>query len=55
MTNTLEYGQWGTYNGQRYMIVNWTLDHIALFIDGKAVLVHADKVTEITDYMDVTK
>lgn len=59
---TLEYGQWATYNGERYMITDWEPETtiVVLFVPATGKLnIHSNlfikfaELSEISDYLAV--
>jgi hypothetical protein len=49
----MEYGQWVTYAGKRYMITDWTAEDVQLWHSerGTGFWVGRHHVTEVSDFM----
>ena len=47
----LEYGDWCTIDGHRYMIIDWTDESVIIFHDGDHLEYSNEYVSDISDYM----
>lgn len=48
----LEYGKWCTVRGTRYMIVDWTRNHVKVNTANGSRLFHRSVVEQVTDFYD---
>lgn len=47
----LEYGQWCTIDGHRYMIIDWTNESVTVFHNGEHFEYENEFVSNISDFM----
>lgn len=48
----LQYGQWCTIDGHRYMITNWTNESVEVLHEGSFYTYENEFVSDVSDFME---